>query len=122
MRDLKKIWNESGLPISEENIRSVFDKADGYRVSVNSYESSTTPFPAYGRAGLVFVLSGACTFTTDVETNLVAPNLIFLPEGRHHFAVVGNDEVNVIKIYDLKAIVEAERAAPTKESYRDTGV
>ncbi|MCA9086034.1 MAG: hypothetical protein KDA81_18380 [Planctomycetaceae bacterium] len=111
MRDLKKIWIESGLPITEENIRSVFDKADGYRVSPNSYEATTTPFAGCGRAAIIFVLSGSCTYRTDVETTAVAPDLIFLPEGEYNFAVEGHDDVNVIKVYDLRAIVEAERAA-----------
>lgn len=110
MRDLMKIWKESGLPMTEENIRSVFKKSDGYRVFRNYYESTITPFIGHGRAGITFVLSGSCVYRTDVEVTVTAPEVVFLREGACHVTILNNEELHFVSVCDLNAIVEADAA------------
>jgi hypothetical protein len=95
-------WDSSTRGIlTIEAIRQIHVPNGDYRISPNSYPSHTR-FAGFSRAGTMYVLSGSCLVTANEQKwHFSAPSFATLPEGRYTFGVFGDDDVQIVSVWEL---------------------
>ena len=95
-------WNAADRgTMSVETIKASLDHPERCRVTVNRY-SPGTAFSGHTRAGTVYLLSGSCRYShaNGVDT-LTANDIFALPAGKYRLEVVGDSEVEEVKVWLL---------------------
>ena len=87
--------------VTLDAVRALHTPSGHYRISPGSYPAGTT-FPGTTRAGRVYVLSGACSYTFDGSTvELSSASYFDHPEGRYHFSVADDADVSLVHVWLL---------------------
>lgn len=91
----------SSEPMSLEAIRRLYEPANHYRVSRNSYDARVS-FPATGRAGRLYVLSGRCSKSVGGWKAELGPGtFIDFPGGDFVFSVIGDEPVKLVNVWEI---------------------
>jgi mannose-6-phosphate isomerase class I len=94
-----KRWSYAST-ITEEAVRAFFTPVDKYKITRSTY-SPRTEFGGFSRAGICFVLSGTCQLSWDSQVVLSSGDYVEFPSGAFQLTVVGDHEVDVIKVWEL---------------------
>ncbi|MFN3192897.1 MAG: hypothetical protein ACE361_20475 [Aureliella sp.] len=88
--------------VTLDAVRSLHTPSGHYRISPGSYPAGTS-FSGFARAGRVYILSGACSYTFgDSTVQLTAPSYFDHPEGGYNFAVDSVDDVSLVHVWLLQ--------------------
>lgn len=103
MSSYPKRWAEiSREPISIDVIRELHTPASQHRISTNRYEAGVT-FRGTHRAGRLYVLSGSCSLRTgEWQAEILASTLVDFPAGDFEFEVLGDEPVQLVKVWFIK--------------------
>jgi len=93
-------WSEiSQEPLTLEAVRELHVPPSHYRISPNRYAAGIA-FPGTGRAGRLYVLSGACSKKVGAwEVTLQAGMFADFPDGDHNFEVLGECPVQLVYVW-----------------------
>lgn len=99
--NLKKNWSElSTEAISEDAIRALHVPLDNFKLYSNSYAVAQQFAIKAGHEFILYVLTGACKTRIDgLEVRLNAGELISMNAGSYAFEVLGNDPVQLVKVF-----------------------
>lgn len=97
----KQNWSDkSAEAISEDAIRALHVPLDNFKLYSNSYAAAQQFAIKAGHEFILYVLSGACKTRLDgLEVRLNAGELISMDAGSYAFEVLGNEPVQLIKVF-----------------------
>lgn len=99
-------WNPADPgTMSVETIKASLDHPERYRVAVNRYPPGTA-FSGHTSEGTIYLLSGSCRYShANGEDTLTANDVFDLPAGKYRLEVVGDSEVEEVKVWLLPEAV-----------------
>ena len=112
MLDGTRLWSEiSQTPLTLEAIRELHVPLSHYRISPNRYEAGVA-FLGTGRAGRLYVLSGACSKRVSLwQVALRAGMFVDFPTGDFEFEVQGEQHVQLVNVWLLPEQYRAKNDA-----------
>lgn len=97
----KQNWSElSTEALSEEAIRALHVPAENFKLYSNSYAAAEQFAIKAGHEFILYVLTGACKTRMDgLEVRLNAGEWISMDAGSYAFEVLGNEPVQLVKVF-----------------------
>ena len=101
-----KITRWEGSQISEAGVRQNHVPPEDFRISSQRFDPGDQ-FPGTTREGLVYVLSGSCSWSIDGQkVNAVEGDVAHFPAGSYEFEVVGDRPCDLVHVWNLKELLE----------------